>query len=48
MNYYEIWHQIMKTWMELAFEITALRECRNNDLKRLELVERALREDGKL
>jgi hypothetical protein len=47
----DFWIAFYGIWIRLFYddsEIRALRNCRNQDLKRLELVERALREDGKL
>jgi len=42
----EWWYQIYRYWMELYFEVGALRNCHNQNRSRLELIEKALRKEG--
>jgi hypothetical protein len=44
MNPFEIWYQIYKYWMELYFEVGALRNCQNQNRERITLIEKELRE----
>ena len=46
MNPFEWWYQIYRYWMELYFEVGALRNCHNQNRSRLELIEKALRKEG--
>jgi len=46
MNLCDWWYQIYKYWMELYFEVGALRNCHNQNRSRLELIEKALRKEG--
>ena len=46
MNPLEWWYQIYRYWMELYFEVGALRNCHNQNRSRLELIEKALRKEG--
>ena len=46
MNPYEFWLKMYEIWMELVFEVRALRECHNQNRSRLELIEKALRKEG--
>ena len=44
MNPFEFWYQIYRYWMELYFEVGALRNCHNQNRGRIERIEKALRE----
>jgi hypothetical protein len=44
MNLCDWWYQIYKYWMELYFEVGALRNCQNQNRDRIERIEKALRE----
>ena len=46
MNPFEWWLKIYEMWMDLWFEVRALRECHNQNRSRLELIEKALRKEG--
>jgi len=46
MNLCDWWYQIYRYWMELYFEVGALRNCHNQNRSRLELIEKALRKEG--
>jgi len=48
MNPFEWWYQIYRYWMELYFEVGALRNCHNQNKSRIDLIEKALRKDGLL
>ena len=48
MNLCDWWYQIYRYWMELYFEVGALRNCHNQNRSRIELIEKALRKDGLL
>ena len=53
-NPYEFWIDIYRWWCELIYapvkkdEVQALRNCRNIDSKRIEVIEGILRDEGKL
>jgi len=44
MNPFDWWYQIYRYWMELYFEVGALRNCHNQNRDRITLIEKALRE----
>jgi hypothetical protein len=44
MNLCDWWYEIYKYWMELYFEVWALRNCHNQNRDRIERIEKALRE----
>ena len=46
MNIIEWWYQIYRYWMELYFEVGALRNCHNQNRGRIERIEKALRKEG--
>jgi len=46
MNPFKLWMDIWVTWLDLWFEIRALRNCHNQNRSRLELIEKALRKEG--
>ena len=46
MNPFDWWLKIYEMWMDLWFEVRALRECHNQNRSRLELIEKALRKEG--
>jgi len=48
MNPFDWWYQIYRYWMELYFEVGALRNCHNQNKSRIDLIEKALRKDGLL
>lgn len=48
MNPYELWLKWYEMWMDLWFEVNALRNCHNQNRSRIELIEKALRKDGLL
>lgn len=46
MNPFEWWYQIYRYWMELAFEVNALRNCRNQDKCEIEKIKALLIREG--
>lgn len=48
MNPFDVWYQVYKYWMDMWFEISALRNCHNQNRSRIEMIEKALRRDGLL
>ena len=45
MNPFDWWYQIYRYWMELYFEVGALRNCHNQNRDRIERIEKALRDE---
>lgn len=48
MSPYDWWLKMYEIWMELVFEVHALRNCHNQNKSRIDLIEKALRKDGLL
>ena len=46
MNPYDFWLKWYELWMDLAFEVRALRNCHNQNRDRIEKIEKALRDEG--
>jgi hypothetical protein len=46
MNPYDWWLKIYETWMELAFEVNALRNCRNQEKGEIEKIKALLIREG--
>jgi hypothetical protein len=44
MNPFDWWLKIYEMWMDLCFEVQALRNCHNQNRDRIERIEKALRE----
>ena len=47
MSPYDWWLKMYGIWMELVFEVNALRNCHSQNRSRIELIEKALRENNK-
>lgn len=48
MNPFKFWLDIWEIWWQMFVETQALRRCHNQNKSRIELIERALREEGML
>jgi len=46
MTPYDFWYCWYRLWWETWFEVSALRNCHNQNRSRLELIEKALRKEG--
>jgi len=46
MNPFEIWYQVYIYWMDILFEVSALRNCHNQNRSRIEIIESVLRKEG--
>ena len=46
MNPFKLWLDLWEMWLDLLFEVRALRECHNQNRGRLELIEKALQKEG--
>ena len=42
MNFFDYWKLYFEIWIQLFIETMALRECHNQNRKRIELIEREL------
>ena len=48
MNPFKWWLNCWEIWIQMFVETRALRACHNQNRSRIELIERALREEGML
>jgi hypothetical protein len=46
MNPYDWWFKIYELWMDLCFEVNALRNCRNQDRSEISKIKELLIKEG--